>query len=138
MFKKLGLVLVILLATVGVAFATTYENVDMQTQFRVIGAPRGITTMTSTATAISTSYRFVYKTMATAGQVGTLANGVMGQLLIISAASVATSGTFVITPTTKTGFATVTLAAQYDSVTLLYVDDTYGWVIVGVRGATVA
>ena len=137
MFKKMILVLIVMLAMVPLAFATNMD-VTMQSQFRLLGAPRGVQSMVSGDTAISPSYRYISKIMYTNGQIGTLANGVSGQVIIIEAASVTNSGTFVITPTLKTGFATVTLAAALDSVTLLYVDDTYGWVVVGIRGATVA
>jgi hypothetical protein len=34
-----------------------------------------------------------------------------------------------------TGFATVVLTAAGDFVTLLYVDDTIGWIILGMGGA---
>lgn len=43
-----------------------------------------------------------------------------------------------LTPTTKTGFSTITFNDAGDGVVLLYTDDTKGWVVVGNNGATLA
>jgi len=72
----------------------------------------------------------------------TLADGVPGQMLTLILSGV-TSGTWVITDDgvntaiTKTGWDDIALGTALDSVTLLYVDDTVGWIIVGQNGATV-
>lgn len=65
----------------------------------------------------------------------TLANGANGQILSI--VMVADGGDGTLTPTTKTGFATITFDAVGDSVTLQYFT-TLGWMIVSNYGATVA
>jgi hypothetical protein len=70
-----------------------------------------------------------------AGQVYTLANGSFrGQILTIVKAARTGSETAVITPTTKTGFTTITIDAANDSVTLLYIDSTIGWIQLGGYG----
>jgi len=71
------------------------------------------------------------------GHAMTLANGTKGQILNISLAARTGSETFVITPATVTGYATITLDAALEYVTLLYVDDTIGWIILGAN-ATIA
>jgi len=71
----------------------------------------------------------------TPGTVYTLANGSFrGQILTIIKAARTSSETAVITPTTTTGFTTITIDAANDSVTLLYVDSTIGWVQMGGYG----
>ena len=62
----------------------------------------------------------------------TLANGLPGQVLVVNTVAAAGAGT--ITPATCTGFATVALEAALDQVSLMYVDDTIGWVILSVHG----
>ena len=57
----------------------------------------------------------------------TLANGEPGQLLKIILDVDGGNGT--LTPTTKTGFATIVFGDAKDQVTLLYMDATLGWVI---------
>ena len=65
----------------------------------------------------------------------TLANGANGQLLTI--VMVADGGDGTLTPTTKTGFSTITVTAVGNAVTLQYFT-TLGWMIVSNVGATVA
>lgn len=65
----------------------------------------------------------------------TLANGANGQLLTI--VMVADGGDGTLTPTTKTGFTTLTFGDVGDAVTLQYFT-TLGWMIVSNYGATVA
>lgn len=74
-----------------------------------------------------------------------LANGTPGQMLTIIITA-ATGGTLYITDDriapsvftmTKTGWDDIALNAALDSVTLLYVDDTYGWIVVGGNSVTI-
>ena len=68
----------------------------------------------------------------------TLANGTNGQILTVCHVSRGGgTGTAVLTPTTKNGYATITFTATGDSVTLQY-HTTGGWHIVGSRGVTIA
>lgn len=64
----------------------------------------------------------------------TLANGANGQLLTV--VMVADGGDGTLTPTTKTGFASITFTAVGNAVTLQYFT-TLGWMIVANYGATV-
>jgi hypothetical protein len=68
----------------------------------------------------------------------TLENGVPGQILYIWINAVETARTMVLTPTTKWGFATLTFNAVNDSATLLYVNDYYGWILIGSNSVTIA
>ena len=65
----------------------------------------------------------------------TLANGVNGQILTI--VMVADGGDGTLTPTTKTGFATLTFQEVGDSVVLQYFT-TLGWMILSNNGVAVA
>lgn len=65
----------------------------------------------------------------------TLANGTNGQILSI--VMVVDGGDGTLTPTTKTGFSTITFDAVGDSVMLQYFT-TLGWMILSNNGATVA
>jgi hypothetical protein len=71
----------------------------------------------------------------TAADALTLANGANGQLLTI--VMVVDGGDGTLTPTTKTGYTTITFGDVGDSVTLQYFT-TLGWMIVSNYGATVA
>jgi len=81
---------------------------------------------------IPVTHGYVAKTTSGA-EACTLANGKPGQVLVINIA--ATGGAATITPATMTGFATIVLTAQSDFVTLCYVNDTIGWIILGMGGA---
>lgn len=74
-----------------------------------------------------------------------LANGEKGQMVTIQLVS-ATGGTLYITDDkvdssvftmTKTGWDDLAFNAALDSVTLLYVDDTYGWIVIGSNSVTI-
>ena len=84
------------------------------------------------ALVIPVTHAIVLKTTGGAEAL-TLADGEPGQMLSIIL--VASGGAGTITPATMTGFATIVLTAQSDFVTLLYVDDNIGWIIIGMGGA---
>jgi len=71
----------------------------------------------------------------TAADALTLANGADGQLLTI--VMVVDGGDGTLTPTTKTGYTTITFGDVGDSVTLQYLT-TVGWMLVSNVGATIA
>jgi hypothetical protein len=94
-----------------------------------------VSAMVTGSTAIPVTYRYVTRVITTTvGEVQTLADGSAGQLLTVLAISRMGSGTAIVTPTTKTGFTTVTLDAAFEYVTLLFIDTTKGWVIVATNG----
>jgi hypothetical protein len=82
---------------------------------------------------IPITHPMVTKTNAGA-ETNTVANGVPGQMLNIYMTAV--GGASSITPATSTGFATVELDTIGDQVTLFYVDDTVGWIVIGCSGVT--
>ena len=66
----------------------------------------------------------------------TLAAGTTHQVKFIT--MIVDGGDATLTPALLTGGTTITFSAIGDSCTLLYLDSTYGWVCVGISGATVA
>lgn len=90
----------------------------------------GATSMATNDTVVSTSYTLVKKKISSISlfQQGTLANGKKGQFLTIQITEVQYPGTFTVTPTKATGFRTLLFEAVGDLQTLLYVDDTVGWI----------
>lgn len=94
------------------------------------GANGGAATMTTTDTAVSTSYTLIRKAIGIqVGLAGTLADGSPGQIISILISTRASSGTFVLTPTTKTGFSYLTFDAAGENASLMFVDSTTGWVL---------
>lgn len=91
----------------------------------------GATSMTSTETAVSTSYALVRKAISdTVGQAGTLADGTPGQTVTIFTTTRVGSGTFILSPTTTTGFDSITFDAVAEYATLTFVDSTTGWIMI--------
>ena len=88
----------------------------------------------SGAGAINLSTTVTKFTSTGAAQALTLADGSDGQIKIIIHA--VAGGTGVLTPTTKTGFTTITFNSAGDTATLMF-NTTIGWVIISTRGATV-
>lgn len=95
----------------------------------------GGTTSAADALAIPVTHRYVAKTTGADAEALTLADGVAGQMLTI-ALVVDGGGDGTLTPATCSGFATIVFADAGDNATLIYIDDTSGWVIVGAAGVT--
>lgn len=96
-----------------------------------IVAVSGATTKAGGTLAVPITHRFV--TMTTGGvEALTLADGAPGQVITITLGTDGGDGT--LTPARCTGFATIVFADAKDTATLLYVDDTVGWVLLGYYG----
>jgi hypothetical protein len=108
------------------------------------GHKEGVTTNVSTEsnlTSAALAYGVVKLVIGSTRYVS-LDNGTAGQMITFIVTT-AGGGTVYITDDkvadadTKTGWDDIALTELNDSVTLLYVDDTYGWIIVGQVGATI-
>jgi hypothetical protein len=88
----------------------------------------------SGAGAVNVTDMLTSLTSTGAAQALTLADGVVGQIKIIS--HVVDGGSAVLTPTTKIGFSTITFTAVGDSAMLIYT--VSGWDIVALNGAVAA
>lgn len=66
----------------------------------------------------------------------TLINGLPGQVLVIEVIGLMSGGTFVVTPTNKTGYRSVTFDTKADTATFTY-DTTLGWLVTANSGAII-
>lgn len=109
------------------------------------GYAGGVTSNVSTEsnlTSAALAYGFIRIAGGGPAKYLTLADGEAGQMLTIQ--MVARDGANVVignygpTMGTKTGWSTITFDTALDSVTLLYLDSTSGWIVVGNSGTTIA
>jgi hypothetical protein len=81
------------------------------------------------------THPLITKTTGADAEALTLANGLPGQTLTIYL-SVDGGGDGTLTPATASNFSTILFADAGDQATLLYVDDTIGWIILSTFGLT--
>jgi len=91
------------------------------------------TTSIADALAIPESHGYVAKTTGADAEALTLADGYPGQVLVVNLTTDG-GGDGTLTPATATGWATIVFADAGDQATLLYVDDTIGWIMLGAKG----
>ena len=82
---------------------------------------------------IPVTHPFVNKTTGGDAEALTLANGIPGQSVVINL-STDGGGDGTLTPVTATNWATIVFADAGDQANLLYIDDTIGWIIMGMNG----
>lgn len=68
----------------------------------------------------------------------TLPDGTTGQVLVLIAQEVDAGGSWLVTPATSLTISSLTFDAQGETTTLLYVDDTIGWIVLANYGTTIA
>jgi hypothetical protein len=90
----------------------------------------------SGAGAVNVTSQVTNFTSTGAAEALTLANGTAGQIKTII--HIVDGGSGVLTPTTFTGGSTITFTNAGDTATLYYVNDTYGWTVIGQNGVTIA
>lgn len=161
MKKTIGFILALLLISSTSFAAVGFKNkgshigaaTDIDAQGGVLATTDGSTVtlsgesyaatfpLASSATAITgpnVPYSVILKSVgAAAGEATTLQNGIKGQTLAINIVGLTGSGTWIVTPTTKTGFANLTFTAKGQSALLLYVDDTIGWIVESVSATAI-
>ena len=101
-------------------------------------ANAGYVSLASTSATISPSYTYIFKVLDTDQNTlfttGTLVNGIPGQMLTITANgytpnAAGTNASYKLSFTTSITLLSVTFTKTGDSVTLVYLDDTNGWVL---------
>lgn len=108
---------------------TLSGSLTFRTNLLAIGyANGGVSEVVTGTTTLPVSYGMLKCVISTATK--TLPDGTEGQLLHIYGYD-RISGTLTIIATTSSGWESIAFDANGDSVTLLYLDDTYGWIIVG-------
>ena len=118
--------------TVAVTGATTLTG-NLTSNGALISTPQALTgagavNVTTLTTAVTTT---------APAQALTLANGTNGQIKTIVHQALSGGGTWVLTPTTKTGYTTITSTAVGETCTLQFFT-TIGWCILSLRGAIAA
>jgi hypothetical protein len=93
----------------------------------------GSTAVAADALAIPITTAVVLKTTGADAEALTLADGEPGQILVIQLV-VDGGGDGTLTPATSTTIGTIVFADAGDVATLMYVDDTRGWTILGLSG----
>lgn len=83
--------------------------------------------------ALPVTNPYISKTTGADAEALTLADGLPGQGLFIELATDG-GGDGTLTPATATGWATIVFADAGDRASLVYIDDSIGWVIVGLSG----
>lgn len=101
------------------------------------GVSHGVSQVVSTTQTIPVDVIIAQKYIGTTTAC-TLANGTAGQILHVVINAVEVGRTMVLTPTTCWGFDTLTFNAVGDTATLLYVNDYYGWILIGSYSVTPA
>lgn len=91
------------------------------------------TTVAADVLAIPVTHGYVAKTTGADAEALTLANGLPGQLLVVNLTTDG-GGDGTLTPATATGWATIVFADAGDQATLMYIDETVGWIIIGAKG----
>lgn len=112
-------------------------NIPIASDLLATGLYDGDVTIVVTGTTVlSGAYKVarVYVTNRTLN----LSNGTEGQILTLIGEDLTDTGTLTITATTATGWSSVSLDSVRDTVTFLYVDDTYGWIVIGNNSVTVS
>ncbi len=82
---------------------------------------------------IPVTHAYVIKETGGDAEALTLANGKPSQILVINLTTDG-GGAGTLTPATATGWATIVFDDAGDQAVLLYVDDTIGWIILGLSG----
>ena len=91
------------------------------------------TTVAADVLAIPVTHAIVAKTTGADAEALTLADGIPGQVLVIYLATDG-NGDGTLTPSTATGWATIVFADAGDRAVLMFVDDSIGWIILGLSG----
>ena len=82
---------------------------------------------------IPVTHAYVIKETGGDAEALTLADGKPSQILVINLTTDG-GGAGTLTPATSTGWATIVFDDAGDQAVLLYVDDTIGWIILGLSG----
>lgn len=148
MKKLLGLFVALLLAFAPVGHAKTLAQTERAFDLFLHGHKAdAVLTLASSSTVITDSslpYAVILKSVGGGGGLDSTGIGttlpdapVDGQTLTIIIVGLQSGGSWVVTPTTKTGFTKISFDTKGDTATLLYVNDTIGWIIVANGGAVI-
>lgn len=113
------------------------DDVFFKTSLQAVGMGSGDATSLPTTAADSQTPTYRIARVFITTRTLTFANGYPGQLLALVAEPTSDTGTLTIDATTQLGWSSLTMDTVADTVSLLYVDDTIGWVIQAAQGVTI-
>uniref|UniRef100_A0A6M3IJE9 Uncharacterized protein n=1 Tax=viral metagenome TaxID=1070528 RepID=A0A6M3IJE9_9ZZZZ len=117
---------------------TSTGNLTFKSTLQATGiGTSGVTTLptTSASTIDPKTFSLMYVTVC--DRTITISNGYAGQILTLVAEELSDTGTTTITATTKTSWVSAAMDSIGDTLTLLYINDTYGWIVIGANSVTV-
>ena len=121
---------------------TASTGLKFQTSIFATGHFTGTSALASATTGIgsgsSLSYGIFTKNLTSVQAAGTLSDGTVGQMITIAAGTLDGSSVWTLTPVTTTGFTSIAFDAAIDTITLLFLDATRGWIVIGNAGCTIA
>lgn len=98
----------------------------------------GGTSLATFDSGIPVTFAIVKKAISNFGtSTDVLPNAIPGQMMTIEITADSGAGTWKITPTTSYGWASITFTAALQEVSLVYLDDTNGWIMLS-TGASAA
>lgn len=104
---------------------------------RVTGLGSGGVSSVATDTTTLTTTGYSLFTVKVATTTLTVANGQEGEIVTLLGEEGSDTGTLTISATTKTGWTSVSMDTVRDSLTLLYLNSTSGWIIIGSNSVTI-
>ncbi len=121
-------------------------NITFQTSLLANGRAGGASTMSSSSTDMSVAgiaYSLTQKRVGggngldSNGIGSLLPNGKPGQVLTLTITALQSGGTWVVTPVTSNDFTKLTFTAVGSTATLLFVDNTVGWIVMSNSTVTI-
>jgi hypothetical protein len=117
---------------------TTAGDVTFRSTLTSLGRISASSSLASSSTSVGSTnvpYAIIRKFLGAGAEATTLPNGVSGQVLNITVV-VSAGGVWTITPGNSRLITSWTMTAADDSITLLYLNDTLGWIVIGAEGST--
>lgn len=117
---------------------TTAGDVTFKTNLLSLGRVSASSSLASSSTSVgstSVPYAYVRKFLGAGAEATTLPNGTPGQVLNLTVVT-SVGGVWTITPTQSMLVTSFTMTAVDDSITLLYLNDVLGWMVLGAEGST--
>jgi len=87
-------------------------------------------------TNVERGYSITYKAIGTVIETGTIANGIPGEFITIRITEVGSNGSWILTSNASTTWDSIIFNAVGETISLLWLSDSVGWVIFGDTNAT--
>jgi len=101
-----------------------------------IGASSSLSSSSTKLVPANIPYTVLRKVLSAGAESTTLQNGTAGQILQLIVVE-SSGGVWTITPTTALGWSSLTMTASGAFITLMYLNDSFGWILLGQNGATI-